>query len=303
MTTPLETLTPPWARTLIAVAKHRNFTRAAEELYVTQSAVSRQMHALQKAVRARLVEQLGKTIALTDAGRTLLREAERIQAGVARTSELLEGIQGGREGRLRVGASTTPGFYVLPPVLGTFVRKRPTLDLTYTVDNTLQIEEALLRNELDLGFVGGHLATGELATEPLVSDEIVVYAARSHPLARARKVTPERLVEGTFIVREKGSATRELFESWLAKRGVGLARTIELHCPEAIKTLVAAGVGVAISSCHGLGQTGKRFKRVSVPGLRIERTILIARHREKQLSPLHQEFLAAVRHATRPCSS
>jgi DNA-binding transcriptional LysR family regulator len=301
MIDPLETLTPAWVRTFLAVARHRNYTRAAEELYVTQSAVSRQMLALQRSVGIPLVEQLGKAIELTDAGRAVLREAERIQAGVTRTSETLTAIHGGREGRLRIGASTTPGFYILPPVLGSFVKKRPSLDLTYTVDNTLKIEEALLRNELDLGFVGGHLATGELTTEPLVADEVVIYSSRTHPIARLKRASPERLVEHTFIVRERGSATRELFESWLKKRGLELTKTIELHCPEAIKTLVAAGVGLAISSCHGLSREGKRFKQLSVPGLEIERTILLARHREKQLSPLHQEFLAAIRYATRPC--
>src|SRR5581483_1967056 len=221
-----------WVRTFVAVARHRNYTRAAEELYVTQSAVSRQMHGLQEAVGMPLVEQLGKAIELTDAGRAVLREAERIQAGVTRTAETIDAIHGGREGRLRIGASTTPGFYILPPVLGAFVKKRPMLDLVYTVDNTLRIEEALLRNELDLGFVGGHLATGELKTEPLVADEVVLYASRTHPLARAKRVTPERLVDHTFILRERGSATRELFEAWLAKRGLELTRKIELDNPE-----------------------------------------------------------------------
>jgi DNA-binding transcriptional LysR family regulator len=299
---PTELLTPAWVRTFLAVARHRNYTRAAEELFLTQSAVSRQMQSLQEAAGMRLIEQIGKSLELTDAGRAVLREAERIQAGVARTSETLDAIRGGREGRLRIGASTTPGFYILPPVLGAFMKKRPTLDLAYTVDNTLRIEDALLRNELDIGFVGGHLATGELKTEPLIRDEVVVYASRTHPLARARRVTPERLVEHTFIVRERGSATRHLFESWLAKRGLELGRTIELHCPEAIKTLVASGIGAAITSCHGLAQTGKRFKQLSVPGLEIERTILVARHREKRLTPLHEEFLSAVRRGTRPCT-
>src|SRR5579872_7038092 len=122
MSDPLEALTPAWVRTLVAVARHRNYTRAAEELYVTQSAVSRQMQALQEAVGMRLVEQLGKSIELTDAGRSILREAERLQAGITRTSDALEAIRGGREGRLRIGASTTPGFYILPPVLGAFMK-------------------------------------------------------------------------------------------------------------------------------------------------------------------------------------
>lgn len=298
----LEALEPSWLATFLAVARLRNYTRAAEDLFLTQPAVSRQMQALQRAVGVPLVEQLGKSIELTDAGRAFLREAERIHAGIARAAEVLASIRGGREGRLRIGASTTPGFYLLPRILGSFLARRPTVELAYVVDNTLLVEEALLRNELDLGFVGGHLASGELWTEPLVKDRLVVYAARSHPLARRRAVRAEDLVAHTFVIREPGSATRQLFESWLASRGLRLGRQVELHCPEAIKTLVAAGVGVAVSSCHGL-EGARGFKILRVPGLAIERTILVARHRDKRPTPLQEEFLAVVRRATRPCSS
>lgn len=298
----MEALEPSWLTTFLAVAEHRNYTRAAEALYLTQPAVSRQMQALQRAVGLPLVEQLGKSLALSDAGQAFLREAQRLRGDLARAGEVILALRGGKVGRLRVGASTTPGLYVIPPVLGPFLRARPQVELTYRLANTLAIEEALLKNELDVGFVGGHLARAELAVEPLVGDEVLVYAARSHPLARLRTVRPERLVEETFIMREAGSATRRELETWLQRRGLELGRVIELSCPEAIKRLVAAGVGVAISSCQGLPKGGGPFKLLRVPGLDIRRGLLIARHKDKLLTPLGQEFVSAVRRAVRRCS-
>lgn len=297
----LEALEPSWLTTFLAVAEHLNYTRAAEALYLTQPAVSRQMQALQRAVGVPLVEQVGKALALTDAGHAFRQEAQRLRGDLARAAEVIAALRGGIAGRLRIGASTTPGLYVLPPVLGPLMRARPQVELTFRVANTLMIEEALLRNELDVGFVGGHMTRAELAAEPLVGDEVLVYAARSHPLARARSVRPERLVQEAFVTREAGSATRRAFEAWLGSRGLQLSRVIELSCPEGVKQLVAAGLGVGISSCQGLARGGGPFKLLRVPGLDIRRRLLVVRHKDKVLSPLAQELVATVRREARRC--
>ena len=297
----MEALEPSWLTTFLAVAEHLNYTRAAEALHLTQPAVSRQVQALHRTVGVALVEKVGKTLALTDAGHAFLREAQRLRGDLARAGEVIAALRGGTAGRLRVGASTTPGLYVLPPLLGPFLRARPQAELTYLLANTLAIEEALLRNEIDVGFVGGHLARAELAAQPLVGDEVLVYASRSHPLARLRAAEPERLVQETFVMREPGSATRRAFETWLAHRGLQLSRVIELACPEGIKRLVAAGMGVAISSCQGLERGGGELKLLKVPGLDIRRELLVVRHKDKVLSPLLQELVATVRRGARRC--
>lgn len=301
MRTSWDTLTPSWLATFLAVAEHLNYTRAAEALFITQPAVSRQMQALQRATGVRLIEQVGKSLALTDAGRAFLREAQRLRGDLARAGEVLQDVRAGSAGRLRLGASTTPGLYIVPPALGSFLRSRPKVELVFRIANTLAIEEALLRNELDVGFVGGHLAHAELSGETLVGDEVLVYAAKSHPLARARRVRPEQLVEQTFIMREAGSATRRAFEAWLGGRGLALSRVIELSCPEGIKRLVASGMGVAINSCQGLPARGGDFKQLQVPGLDIRRRLLIVKHKDKVISPLIEDLIAAVRRAARPC--
>lgn len=260
------------------------------------------MQTLQAAVGVKLVEQVGKSLALTDAGVRFLREAQRLRGDLARAGEMLDELRGRSTGRVRVGASTTPGLYLLPGPLGRFLRARPQVELGLRVDNTLAIEEALLKNELDVGFVGGHLAHAELSGEPLVDDEVLVYAARTHALARARRVRPEQLAAETVIMREAGSATRRAFEAWLGKHGLAPARVIELRCPEAIKRLVLAGVGISMTSCQGLPARGGGFKVLQVPGLDVRRTLLVARHKDKVLSPLAQELVHAVRRAAPRCT-
>jgi DNA-binding transcriptional LysR family regulator len=164
----LDALQPSWLAAFLAVARHRNFTRAAEELRLTQPAVSRQMRALQEALGVRLVEQVGKTIAVTDVGRAFLEEAQRVRAGA---------------------------------------------QLTYSIRNARDIEKALVSNELDVGFVGAALDALELEHEPLLVDHVVLYSSRDHPLARRRRIPPAELAQHLFVLREKGSGTRALFEA------------------------------------------------------------------------------------------
>jgi len=301
MRSSLGALEPSWLTTFLAVAEHLNFTRAAEALYLSQPAVSRQMKALQQTLGVPLFEQVGRSLELTDTGRAFLPQAQRLRGDLERAREALQEVQRGSVGRLRIGASTTPGLYVLPRALGPFLRARPRVDLTFRLANTRAIEEALLHNELDLGFVGGHLVHAELSAEPLVGDEVLVYAARSHPLARLKRVRPERLVKETFVLREPGSATRRAFEAWLATRGLSLSRVIELSGPEAIKRLVLGGVGVAISSCQGLPARGGGLEILKVPSLDIRRTLLVVRHKDKVLTPLAEELVEAARRVSRPC--
>lgn len=157
---------------------------------------------------------------------------------------------------MRVGASSTPGLYLVPPLIGRFHKGSPRVELQYIVENSLKIERRIIRNDLDLGFVGAALDHEALRMEPLLEDEIVCFAGSGHPLAR-RTRTIASLEGETWVVREKGSATRRLFEDWLAARGVRLRRMIELECREAIRALVRRGLGLSFVSKYGLrGEKG-----------------------------------------------
>ena len=292
-------MNPHHLRTFLAVRKHRNYTRAAEELFLTQPAVSRQMRQLEEELGVRLFEQIGKSLHLTDAGETLAAEAEKLLGAMERTAETVRFHTSAERGSVRIGASTTPGFYLLPDLLGRFHRRFPKVALHYTVENSLRIEQMLVRNELDLGFVGANLPSRELELKPLLEDEIVCFTSPSHRLAKVRRIAPSSLEEEMWIIREKGSATRRLFEHWLSSRKGTIRKAIELGCPEACKALVRAGIGLSFMSVHGLRSEfqAKRLVRVPVTGMPLKRPIFLARHSEKRNSPVMETFLQIVESA------
>jgi DNA-binding transcriptional LysR family regulator len=292
-------MNPHHLRTFLAVRRHRNYTRAAEEVFLTQPAVSRQVRQLEEELGVRLFEQIGKSLHLTDAGETLAAEAEKLLGAMERTAEAVRSHRSAERGSVRIGASTTPGFYLLPDLLGEFHRRFPKVALHYTVENSLKIEQMIVRNELDVGFVGAHLSSEELELKPLVEDEIVCFAAPSHRLAKARQIAPNSLEEEMWVIREKGSATRRLFEDWLSSRNGTIRKAIELGCPEACKALVRAGIGISFMSVHGLRSEFRKKRLVKLPmtGMSLKRPIFLARHSEKRNSPVMETFLQIVESA------
>jgi DNA-binding transcriptional LysR family regulator len=257
------------------------------------------MRQLEEELGVRLFEQIGKTLHLTDAGETLAAEAEKLLGAMERTAEAVRSHRSAERGSVRIGASTTPGFYLLPDLLGRFHRRFPKVDLHYTVENSLRIEQMLVRNELDLGFVGAHLSSEELELKPLVEDEIICFTSPSHRLAKVRRIDPSSLEEEMWIIREKGSATRLLFDDWLSSRKGAIRKSIELTCPETCKALVGAGIGISFMSVHGLRSEigARRLVRIPVTGMSLKRPIFVARHSEKRNSPVMEVFLQVVESA------
>ena len=289
-------MNPHHLRTFLAVRRHLNYTRAAEEVFLTQPAVSRQVRQLEEKLGVRLFEQIGKTLHLTDAGETLAVEAEKLLGAMERTAEAVRSHRSAERGSIRIGASTTPGFYLLPDLLGQFHRRFPKVALHYTVENSLRIEQMLVRNELDLGFVGANLSSRELELKPLVEDEIVCFTSPSHRLAKVRRIAPSSLEEEMWIIREKGSATRLLFEDWLLSRKGAIRKSIELTCPETCKALVRAGIGISFMSVHGLRAEirVKYLVKIPVTEMSLKRPIYLAKHSDKRNSPVMESFLAIV---------
>jgi LysR family transcriptional regulator, low CO2-responsive transcriptional regulator len=293
-------MNPTHLRTLLTIHKHLNYTRAAEELYLSQPAVSRQIQQLEKTVGVELFEQIGKTLSLTDAGRALVPEAERLLAMHARVAERIGAFQRGVAGRLRIGAGTTPGCYLLPPILGRFTRDNPEVELQYTVEASGQIEHKILRNELDVGFVGAPPTDREIVTEEIARDRIVCFARNDHPLASRSRISIKSLANETWILREKESATRQLFSNWYETAGGSFGHTIELRSLEGVRELVASGVGISCVSIRAI-ETDLETKRVStlrLTGLNLSRPILMIRHIDKPLTPLLATFLVRVRTET-----
>ncbi len=285
-------MNPTHLRTFLAVRHHLSYTRAAEAVFLSQPAVSRQIQQLERDLGVSLFEQLGRTLHLTDAGRALAQEAESVLARLERVSESIAAYRTLDAGRLRLGAGTTPGFYLLPGILGRFHRKYPNVQIDYLVDNSRAVEQRVLRNEIDLGFIGGAPHSRDVMADAVAEDEIICFAGPKHELAGRKRISVQMLARHTWIVRRQGSATRDLFESWLTQRGGVVGRTIELGCPEAVRAVVAGGIGFSYMSRLAVTSELKsnKLKRLAVTGLRLGRLIYVIRHRDKYMSPAMQAF-------------
>lgn len=273
-------------KTFLYVLKNLNYTRAAEELFLTQSAVSQQIRQLEQELGLKLFEQIGKKIYPTDAGRILESEATRVLTHVDRAREVMEEISGLQKGRIRIGASTTPGVYILPQILAAFRSAYPAVTTSLIIDNTRSIETHILSNALDLAFVGRGVTREELIVKPYLEDHLIPIAPVKHPLCSEHELLPGRLSKEPFIVREPGSATREAVESWARKHRIKLNVAYEFDSPEAVKMAVISGLGVSVLSAYAVAWElrTKRVAMLNVKGFRIQRPLTVIHHKDKHLA-------------------
>jgi DNA-binding transcriptional LysR family regulator len=232
-------------RVFAAVARHLSFTKAAQELFISQPAVTKHLHELEKQYDQRLLARHGSRVALTEAGRLLLAHAEAVAAAQQHLDDQLLALRDPEEavGRLRLGASTTLSQYVLPAWLPAFQQRYPQVQMTLLNVNSEHIAEALLRGDLDLGFVEGRSKSRDLHYELLMPDELV--AVRRATLA-GPPPTPVSLADALtrpLVLRERGSGTLEVLEFALRERKIKLSDlrvAFYLDSTEAIKGYLEA---------------------------------------------------------------
>lgn len=284
-------------RIFSTVAKLGSFSRAAEELRISQPSVSIQVADLERALGVDLFERLGKHVYLTEAGRVLEEYARRMLTLAAEAETAVAEVRGMRRGRITVGASHTPGTYLLPHVIAQYQERFPQMSVTLEIANTRRVQEQLLRHEVDLGVVGAEIDSPQLRVEPFMEDELVLVAAPSHPLARVGSVKAGGLLDHRVILRERGSGTRTAVEHALRAAGLALVPSMELGSTEAVKEAVAAGLGVAMLSRLALRPEigAGRLVVVPAPDLTIRRRFYVAQHRSRRLSRALQSFLEVLR--------
>ena len=234
-------------RTFVAVAELQHFARAASLCNLSQPAVSHQIALLEEEVGATLLNR-ARRVSLTVAGEVFLEEARRILGAVDRAHERMQEVARGATGRIRLGATATPGLYLLPTLLAKYRSAHEHYDLRFEIGPIHVIAERVARNELDMGVVAGALPSGELRARGLSRDEFVIIAPSKSPLARARAVKPNQLETETWLLREEGSDTRRQLASWWHRQRLAPTRTMTFDNPDAIKRAVMAGLGVAMVS-------------------------------------------------------
>jgi DNA-binding transcriptional LysR family regulator len=230
------------------VAANQHVTKAAEKLLLSQSAVSMAIAELEKITGGPLFERRGRRLLLNDRGRLLLPEAKEVLGRVRTMEQLLNEATKEPAGVLRVGASTTIGNYMLPSLAGEFARLYRRAKALLIVGNTQQIETAVEEGELDLGLIEGPCHLASLSSAFWRQDELVVIVGPRHPWSPEKVASLDMLARAMWVMREKGSGTREVFESAMASQGIAITVSLELGHTEAIKKAVEAGLGVGCLS-------------------------------------------------------
>ena len=236
---------------LRAVAKYGSFTKAAEALCMTQPAVTFQIRQLEDHFDTRLFDRANGRIALTPAGKVALAYAERILELYGELDAKVKDLTGREVGPLTIGASMTIAEFLLPRIVGEFKAGHPGIVPQLVVANSEAIQTRVNERSIDLGFIEGDSHLPTLMTDVCCEDELQVVCAPSHPLARQETVAVNELTEHSCVIREMGSGTREVLEHYLQKAGLSLDSMnviMEANSPEAIKGLVATGVGFTIIS-------------------------------------------------------
>jgi DNA-binding transcriptional LysR family regulator len=283
--------------TFCRVADLKSFSRAADDLLLTQPTVSGHILSLEKSLSLRLFDRTGREARLTKAGEVFLRYASKLLTIRKDLLNALSEFSQGIRGELSLGASTIPGEYLLPKLMGDFREDHPHFTLSLKIADTKEIIQDVLQGHVELGMIGAKVNHPSLHYERYEEDEIIVVAPSDHPLARKKRAGFEDLLKEPWIIREEGSGTQMAIENALRKKGKSLKEfnvVMEMGSTSSMKEGVKAGLGLAFISERAVEEelNQGRFSRIAVEGMEsISRQIYIVSHRGKTFSPIGMEFL------------
>lgn len=233
----------------VTVVEKQNFTRAAEELHMTQPAVSQYIRTLENNIGTRLLERSNKYVRLNQVGKIVYHHAKEILGLYTKMQTLVDDVINVANGPISIGASYTFGEYVLPYIIAKLQQTYPDIQPTVTIGNTTEIASLVDTNQLDVGIVEGHFKDQELTIEEFAEDQMVIVASSENILGGPEKsITISDLEKETWIVREKGSGTREATEKMFNRFGVLPAKLMSFGSTQPIKESVEAGLGISLLS-------------------------------------------------------
>ena len=278
-------------RVFEAVARHLSFSRAAEELHLSQPAVSMQVKGIEVILGLPLTEQLGKKIFLTEAGREVLHASRAITARLDDLQANLAQLQGIDSGRLNLAVTSTVNA-VATGILVRFRGRYPGVSIHLGVSNRESVLEQLAANRIDIAIMGQVPDGLELEATRFMDNPLVVIAPPDHPLVRKKSISIEDLAAESFLVREAGSGTRGAMERFFAARGLEIQSSMEMSSNEAIKQAVQAGLGLGILSLQTVEMelALKRLAILKVEDFPIMRHWYIVHRADKRLSPVALAF-------------
>lgn len=274
-----------------AVARHLSYSRAAEELHLTQPAVSMQVRQMEEAAGLPLTEQIGKKVFLTAAGGELARHARVIAEQLREAEGAIDALKGLRSGRLTIGVVSTAKYFA-PRLLVAFRLRHAEIELRLEVHNRELIVQQLADNQIDLAIMGQPPHNIATAAQAFAEHPLVIIAAPQHPLARVKRVAPKRLERETFLIREPGSGTRSAMERYFTEHAIVLQQSMEMSSNETIKQSAMANMGLAFISEHtiGLEMAMGQLVSLAVVGLPVMRQWYVVHLQDKRLSPVAAAF-------------
>jgi DNA-binding transcriptional LysR family regulator len=282
------------------VIEMQSFTKAAEAVFLTQPTVSEHIRALEEALGERLVDRLGREVLPTPAGKILYKYARHIIRLRNEAIQAIDRYKGHLSGHLIIGASTIPGTYILPGIIGSFKALYPTIQITLRITDSGEVVERILDGSLEAGLIGARWDERRITLEEICADELVLAVYPEHPWAKGRVIAKEELAAEPFILRERGSGTRRVMAQALEEHGFNPSRVhvvAEMGSTEAVRQGIKARIGVSILSYQAVAEDIERgsLVRVAIKDVSIHRSFYLVQRKSRQTSPLCLAFLKHLR--------
>ncbi len=278
------------------VLELQSFTKAAEAVCLTQPTVSEHIRVLEESLGEKLVDRLGREVLPTQAGQIIYRYARDIIQLRNDAIQAIEKYKGKLAGHLLLGASTIPGTYILPSLIGSFKITHPDIQITLKISSSAEVVQGILEGKLEMGMIGARWDDRRILLEEIFSDQLVLAVYPDHPFTRQKTVSLESLVEQPFILRERGSGTRMVMNLALEKNGLPPAKlsvVAEMGSTEAVRQGIKARIGISIISARAVAEDVERraLAVIPLPGVELKRPFYLAQRKSRQISPLCTAFL------------
>jgi DNA-binding transcriptional LysR family regulator len=278
----------------VAITQHGNVTKAAQSIFLSQSAVSMALAELESQLKYPLFDRIGKKLILNMKGANLLPKAAEIIDRIREIENLGENKTLDLVGTVKIGASSTIGNYILPPLIGHFITRHPGVKIVLQVGNTKQIINELVKFNIDIGFIEDSCDLAEINTEVWAKDELILFSSPSYWLAKLNIITTSDLQNVRWILRENGSGTRNVFEKAMANYFKQDNIILELGSTEAIKTAVKEGIGISCLSRFTLTDELESNDVIELPvnEISIKRNFYCLTHKDKYMTQALQTLQA-----------
>lgn len=282
----------------VAVSQTESVSRAAEQLFLSQSATSTSLGELERQFNLQLFDRVGKSLSINETGRQLLPRAVELLDRANEIEAQLSGHAG--FGEMHIGATLTVGNYLATLLVAKFLHEHPESSIQLQVHNTKTIVQQIANHELDLGLIEGDCNHADIEVQPWIADELAIFSAPNHPLAKQKNISINALIKEPWILREKGSGTRETFDRAFQNHHAELNIRLELEHTEAIKRAVEYGLGIGCISRLALKDAFRRGSLVPLdtPDLKLNRNFYFLWHKQKYQTAGMKHFLSLCKEMT-----